>query len=49
MIGMGAYGPYWFNHQAHPSDAIKVFNDLKAKHCIFLHYGNFDLSDEPIF
>ncbi|WP_157243550.1 MBL fold metallo-hydrolase [Algoriphagus resistens] len=51
MIGIGAYEPQWFMKPAHtgPSDAIKAVKDLKARQWIPMHYGTFDLSDEPIF
>jgi len=50
MIGIGAYKPEFFMGQSHmsPIDAIKAFKDTKAKNMIPMHYGTFDLSDEPL-
>lgn len=47
---VGAYSPAWFmgqNHQT-PQDAVKAFNDTKAKTYVPFHYGTFDVSDEPM-
>jgi L-ascorbate metabolism protein UlaG (beta-lactamase superfamily) len=50
MIGIGAYEPNWFMHTSHtsPDDAAKAFAMLGAKTMIPMHYGTFDLSDEPM-
>lgn len=50
ILGIGAYAPEWFmssNHQS-PKDALKAFGELNAKYLIPMHYGTFDLSDEPL-
>lgn len=49
LIGIGAYSPRWFmepNHNS-PADAAQAFVDAKAKILVPMHYGTFDLSDEP--
>lgn len=49
LIGIGAYKPRWFmepNHNS-PEDALKAFQDSGAKTLVPMHYGTFDLSDEP--
>ncbi|SNS49707.1 L-ascorbate metabolism protein UlaG, beta-lactamase superfamily [Belliella buryatensis] len=50
LMGIGAYKPEWFMHQAHisPTDAIEAFNVLEGSYFIPMHYGTFDLSDEPL-
>jgi L-ascorbate metabolism protein UlaG (beta-lactamase superfamily) len=50
ILGIGAYQPEWFMHPAHqsPADALRAMDDLQAKHMIPMHYGTFDLSDEPM-
>ena len=50
MIGIGAYKPEFFMGQSHtsPKDAVKAFQDTQAKVMIPMHYGTFDLADEPL-
>lgn len=49
LVGIGAYKPIWFmepNHNS-PDDAVRAFVDAKAKFLVPMHFGRFDLSDEP--
>lgn len=49
IVGIGAYEPRWFmssNHQS-PEDAFKAFQESGAETLIPMHFGRFDLSDEP--
>jgi len=50
LMGVGAYKPEWFMSQSHisPMDAIDAFNDMEGNYFIPMHFGTFDLSDEPI-
>jgi L-ascorbate metabolism protein UlaG (beta-lactamase superfamily) len=50
VLGIGAFAPEWFmssNHMS-PHDALIAFQDLQAGKLIPMHYGTFDLSDEPL-
>ena len=49
LIGIGAYKPRWFmepNHNS-PEEAVQAFVNAKAKYLVPMHFGRFDLSDEP--
>lgn len=50
LIGAGAYTPGFLMKDVHtdPYEAVQVFHDLKAKTLIPMHYGTFDLADEPL-
>jgi len=50
FLPIGAYQPEWIMNQNHlnPPEAIQAALDLGAQTLIPIHYGTFDLSDEPI-
>lgn len=47
---VGAFEPRWFMKENHmdPEEALKAASDLKAKVFVPIHWGTFDLSDEPL-
>lgn len=49
LMPIGAYKPAFLMQQYHmsPEQAFKAFEDLKARRFIPMHYGTYDLSDEP--
>lgn len=51
IMGIGAYEPVWFMGPAHgsPQDALDASAMLHGSTLIPMHFGTFDLSDEPIF
>jgi L-ascorbate metabolism protein UlaG (beta-lactamase superfamily) len=50
IMGVGAFKPEWFMKSTHisPTDAITAFRDLGGIRFIPMHFGTFDLSDEPL-
>jgi len=50
LIPIGAYEPRWFMGYQHvdPAEAWRAFGDLGARRLVPMHWGCFDLTDEPV-
>ena len=50
LLPISAYSPQYLMKSSHttPEEAVKIFNDLGGKLFIPMHYGTYDLSDEPL-
>ena len=50
ILPIGSYAPDHIHKNSHmtPEQALQAFKDLNANTMIPVHYGTFDLSDEPI-
>ncbi len=49
-VPIGAYEPSEMMKASHmnPEEAVRAAVDLRAEHALAMHYGTFDLSDEPL-
>jgi L-ascorbate metabolism protein UlaG (beta-lactamase superfamily) len=50
LLPIGGYKPAWFMEQQHmnPEQAIRAFDALGARRMVPMHWGTFQLTDEPI-
>lgn len=50
MLPIGAFAPRWFMAYQHldPEEAYQAFLDLRARAMLPMHWGTFDLTDEPL-
>lgn len=50
VLPIGAYRPRWFMHAMHmePAEAAQSFLDLRGQILLPIHWGTFDLADEPM-
>ncbi|MCB9797774.1 MAG: MBL fold metallo-hydrolase [Alphaproteobacteria bacterium] len=49
VLPLGAYEPRWFMSQQHmsPESSVQAFLDLGAQRFLGMHWGTFNLTDEP--
>jgi L-ascorbate metabolism protein UlaG (beta-lactamase superfamily) len=50
LLPIGAYEPAWFMSKQHmnPEEATRAFADLGAREFVAMHWGTFQLTDEPM-
>ena len=50
LLPIGAYAPAFLMQREHtnPEEALQAFSDLGGKLFIPMHYGTYDISDEPL-
>jgi L-ascorbate metabolism protein UlaG (beta-lactamase superfamily) len=49
VLPLGAYEPRWFMSPQHmaPEDTVRAWSELGARRMLGMHWGTFDLTDEP--
>ena len=50
LLPIGAYDPRWLMAPVHmdPAEAVQAHHDLGARHSVGMHFGTFQLTDEPV-
>lgn len=51
VFNLGAYEPRWFMAPSHinPAETVQAFRELNAKRLMIMHWGTFQLGDEPVY